>query len=177
MDMDMVRPWKDPWGLSPSLQPWKAWTVLTISVVALDPWDHLGRRVAPMLAVYATATVVVTVAAGTQCAWYGLTGPLDAKKWTPGPGNGYCIRYWFLDLFTGHTCQFLRNFIVVWGIITISVANWGHVEILTQVSARGGNPSSLRLSLVPAAMLGCDRGPPWSALRRGVKRYPGAHGP
>ena len=26
-------------------------------MVALDLWDHLGRRVSPMLAVYATATV------------------------------------------------------------------------------------------------------------------------
>ena len=40
-------------------------------MVALDLWDHLGRRVTPMLAVYATATVVVTVAAGTQCACMG----------------------------------------------------------------------------------------------------------
>ena len=45
-------------------------------MVALDLWDHLRRRVTPMLAVYATATVVVTVAAGSRCAWYGLTGPL-----------------------------------------------------------------------------------------------------
>ena len=29
MDMDMVRPWKDPSGLFPSLRPWKAWAVLT----------------------------------------------------------------------------------------------------------------------------------------------------
>ena len=49
-------------------------------MVALGLWDHLGRRVSPMLAVYATATVVVTVAAGTRCAWYGLTGPLDAEQ-------------------------------------------------------------------------------------------------
>ena len=35
-------------------------------MVAFDLWDHLGRRVMPMLAVYATATVVVTVAAGTR---------------------------------------------------------------------------------------------------------------
>ena len=49
-------------------------------MVAFGLWDHLGRRVTPMLAVYATATVVVTVAAGTQCAWYGLTGPLDAAR-------------------------------------------------------------------------------------------------
>ena len=25
MDMDMVRPREDPWGLSPSLRPWEAW--------------------------------------------------------------------------------------------------------------------------------------------------------
>ena len=37
-------------------------------MVAFDLWDHLGPRVTPMLAVYATATVVVTVAAGTRCA-------------------------------------------------------------------------------------------------------------
>ena len=30
-------------------------------MVAFYPWDHLGRRVTPMLAVYAAATVVVTV--------------------------------------------------------------------------------------------------------------------
>ena len=54
-------------------------------MVALDLWDHLGRRVSPMLAVFATANVVVTVAAGTRCAWYGLTGPLDAEQSPPGP--------------------------------------------------------------------------------------------
>ena len=55
-------------------------------MVTSDLWDHLGRRVAPMLAVYATATVVVTVAAGAWCAWYELTGPLDAEQSPPGPG-------------------------------------------------------------------------------------------
>ena len=54
-------------------------------MVAFDLWDHLGRRVAPMLAVYATATVVVTVAAGTRCAWYGSTGLLDVEQSPPGP--------------------------------------------------------------------------------------------
>ena len=52
-------------------------------MVAFDLWDHLGRRVTPMLAVYATATVVVIVAAGTRCAWYGLTGLLDAEQSPP----------------------------------------------------------------------------------------------
>ena len=56
-------------------------------MAALDPWDHRGRRVTPMLAVYATTTVVVTVAAGTWCAWYGLAGHLDAEQSLPGHGT------------------------------------------------------------------------------------------
>ena len=55
-------------------------------MVAFDLWDHLGHRVAPMLAVYATATVVVTVAASTRCAWCGLMGPLDADNRRQDPG-------------------------------------------------------------------------------------------
>ena len=54
-------------------------------MVASGLWEHLYCRVTPMLAVYATATVVVTVAAGTRSAWYGLTGPSDAKQSPPGP--------------------------------------------------------------------------------------------
>ena len=56
-------------------------------MVAFDLWDHLGRRLTPTLAMYATATVVVTVAAGTRSAWYGLTGPLDAEQSPQGPGT------------------------------------------------------------------------------------------
>ena len=52
-------------------------------MVALDPWDDLGRCVTPRLAVCATATVVVTIAACTRRAWYGLTGTLDAKQAPP----------------------------------------------------------------------------------------------
>ena len=56
-------------------------------MIALDPWEHLGRRMTPMLPVYATATVVVTVAAGTWCASHGLTGPSDAQQLPPGDGT------------------------------------------------------------------------------------------
>ena len=80
MDMDMVRSWKDPWGRSTSLGPSEAWTVLT---------NLCGRSrpVGPMLALYANATVVLTLAAGIRCAWYGLTGPLDAEQSPRGPGT------------------------------------------------------------------------------------------
>ena len=56
-------------------------------MVASPLWEQLGRRVTPTLAVYATATVVVTVAAGTRCAWCELTGPLDAERSPPGLGT------------------------------------------------------------------------------------------
>ena len=53
---------------------------------AVGPWDHLGRRVTPMLAVCATVTVVVTVAAGRRRAWYALTASLDDEQLLPGLG-------------------------------------------------------------------------------------------
>ena len=40
VDIDMVRPRKDPWGLSPRLWPWEAWGSL------MDLCDHL-RPVGP----------------------------------------------------------------------------------------------------------------------------------
>ena len=48
-------------------------------MVAFDLLDHLGRRVTPLLAVIPTTTVVVTAAAGTRCAWYGLAGPFGCQ--------------------------------------------------------------------------------------------------
>ena len=54
-------------------------------MVPFNPLDHLSCCAMPMLALCATATVVVIVAAGTRCTWYGLTGPLDAEQSPPGP--------------------------------------------------------------------------------------------
>ena len=59
------------WTLLPSEALWTPGPSQRITVVALDLWDHLKRRVTPILAVYATATVLVTIAAGTWYAWYG----------------------------------------------------------------------------------------------------------
>ena len=108
-------------------------------MVALDPWDHLGRRVTPMLAVYATATVVVTVAAGTRCAWYGLTGLLDAEQSPPGPRLMLHTLLVFTSIYRSYL-SFFTEFHRSWGIITVFVENRSHVEILTQVWAWGGNP-------------------------------------
>ena len=88
-------------------------------MVAFDLWDHLGRRVAPMLAVYATPTVVVTVAAGTRCARYGLTGSLDAEQSPPGPGTCNLILY--LRLLTT-TAPYLSYCGIVMGNLTHKLA-------------------------------------------------------
>ena len=135
-------------------------------MVAFDPWDHLGCRVMPMLPVYATTTVVVTVAAGTRCAWYGLTGPLNAEQSPPGPGS---LLYTILAVTNNYS--------------TVPVLL---LDCTGQPNPRVGlkwecdPPSPFRgWSWVPAAMLGCYRAPPGFALRRGVKRYPEptTHGP
>ena len=62
----------------PALRPWEAWSSLM---------DLCGRfrPVGPPRSSCATSTVVVTVAASTRCALYGLTGPLDAEQSPPGP--------------------------------------------------------------------------------------------
>ena len=83
----MVHPWKDPWGLSPSLRPSEAWTVVRDVWGRFRPVGPPRSHVTPMLAVYATATVVVTVKAGTRCTCHGLRGPLDAEQSPPGPGT------------------------------------------------------------------------------------------
>ena len=74
-------------------------------MVTFDLWDHLGRPVTPMLAVYATTTVVVTVAAGTRCAWYGLTGPLDAEQSPPGPGTSVTNSYSTIPVLLWHCTE------------------------------------------------------------------------
>ena len=73
-------------------------------MVALDPWDHLGHRVTPMLAVYATASVLVTMAAGNRCAWYALTGLLDAEQSLPGPRTLHFILHQGSLAFTDRSC-------------------------------------------------------------------------
>ena len=78
-------------------------------MVAFDLWDHFGRRVTPLLAVYATAHVVVTVAARTRCAWYGLTGPLDAEQLPPGPRN------LILDTILAVTNSYSTVPVLLWG--------------------------------------------------------------
>ena len=128
----MVRPWKDPWGLSPSLRPLETLAVL------MDCYGH-SQPVGPprsscdaYVGRVCHCHCVVTVAPGTRCAWYRSTTPSDADQLPPGPGIRYIICYQPLRPFTGHTGHFLGNFIDFWRFITIYGGSWSHVDILTQ---------------------------------------------
>ena len=138
-------------------------TICRISVVAFDPCDHLGNRVMPMFAVYATTTVVVTVAAGTRGAWYGLTGPLNAEQSPPGPGS-------LLDT------------------ILAVINHYSTVPVLLLDCTGPHNPrDGLKWecdpppfrgwSWVPAAMLGCYRAPPKVCSKEGGEAVPRTYGP
>ena len=155
----MVRPRVDPWGLSPSLRPWEAWGSL-ISVVASDPWDHLGRRVRPVLAVYATTTVVVTVAVGTWCAWYGLTGSFGCRTIAAR------TRHLILDTILVVTNEYSTVPVLLLGCNVC--LRWSVTPPYLQGMVLGTRFHGLVLSSPP----------PGFALRRGVKRYPEptAHG-
>ena len=100
--MDMVRPWKDPWGLSPSLRPWEARTVLR---------DICGRSRPVGLPRSSRDAYVGCVPLPLW--WAPLqpaTGAPDMSQQSPlGPGTWYFIRYQLIHSFTGRTCQFLRN--------------------------------------------------------------------
>ena len=87
MNMGIVRTWKDPWGLSRSLRPWGAWAIL---------WDPSGRSRpvgGPMLAVCATATVVVTVAAGSLVWVNGFFWMRNNRGQDPGLWTSYITSY------------------------------------------------------------------------------------
>ena len=116
---------------------------------------HLNCRVTPMLALYAIANVVVTVAAGTRCAWYGLTGPLNADQLLPGPGVWYFILYQVSLSVTGSyqaVPGFSRDYLPF-------CSNSGVMgESCTKYAPEEEKPPQ-RLFWVPAAMLGCDSTP------------------
>ena len=80
VDMDMVRPWKDPWGLSHSLGPWGASTVLTDLCGCSRPEGPPQWSSDAYVGGVCHCHCGVTVAAATGCASYGLTGPLDTEQ-------------------------------------------------------------------------------------------------
>ena len=127
-------------------------------MVAFDLWDHLGRRVTPMLAAYATATVVVTVAAGTRCAWYGLTGSFGCQTIAAR------TRDLILDTVLAATNSYSTVPVLLWDLSSLTCES-ARSEDVTPPPFRGW-------SWVPAAMLGCYRAPPRVCSKEGGEAVP-----
>ena len=170
----MVRPWKDPWGLSPSLGPTEAWAVLTALCGSSRPVGpprssrdayvgrvchrHCGGDRHPVRLVCIDGSFGCrTMAAKTRDLM------LDTL-----PSFTGIYRVYFSIFEDFH--HVLGNFYRLCGI----PESCGHPDP-NMCPRREFSP--WRLSRVPAAMLGRDRAPPWFALKRGVKQYPGPHGP
>ena len=171
----MVRTWKHRWGLSPSLRPWEAWTVLM----------KVCGRSRPVGSPRSSCDAYVRRVCHCHCAGDRCSCHPVCLVWVKGSFGCRTItaRTWDLILYTlpaftsiyrGYLSVF-GNLIYLCGIIPVCLPNWSHVVILTPVGAWGGNPPSKGV-LGTRPMLWCDQAARWFALRRGVKRYPGPHG-
>ena len=126
----MLHPWKDPWGISPSLRPSGAWAVLT------DPPGRCRPVGPPRLSHDANIGHVCHCHCGGDC----RSGDPVGLIWVNGSLGCRTVaartRDWILDTLLSFTViyRFLQsNTKVFEGLFTISVKFWGHVEILAPV--------------------------------------------
>ena len=163
MDMDMVRPRKDPWGLSPVGGPWEAWGSLM---------DLCGRSrlVGPPRS---SCVAYVGRVCHRHCGGDRSSRHPVRLVWVNGSFGcrTFAARTRDLILDTIHVLQaFTASYY-------IPIPLWDTYLTVTYWSEDVTPPPPFRKwSWVPAAMRGCYRAPPGFALRRGVKRYPEPHG-
>ena len=176
MHMDMVHPWRDPWKLSPCLRPSEAWAVPT----------HLCGRSRPLGPPRPSGGAYV--GRGCHC-HYGSGGcsrHLLRLVWGDGSLSGRTIAARTRDLILHTVPASQSSYRPYLSVIAEYHPFLGNVYDFCGILESCGKPDpgvclrretpSQRLSWVPAAMLGCNRAPPWFVLRNGVKRYPGPHG-
>ena len=163
----MVRPRKDPWGLSPSLRPWEPWGSLM----------DLCGRFQPVGPPRSSCGAYVGRVCHYHCGGDRCSRHSVRLVWVNGSFGCRTI--------AARTRDLIRNTILaVTGTYSIiPVLPWDcNGQPNPQIGLKGGcdTPPPFRgWSWVPAAVLGCYRAPPGFALRRVVKRYPEpmAHGP
>ena len=175
VDMNMVRPWKDPWGLYQRLWPWEAWAVLVDlcgrSRPAGPPWSSRDTHV---------DRVCHRSCPGDRRIWHPLH--LVRVNGSFGCRTG-AARTRGLILHTLPAFTFIyRPYLLVFRLFYRFLRNYYH-SCRNYESCGDPDPGvgperetpPERLSWSPAAILGCDRAPSWFALRRGVKRYREPH--
>ena len=130
-------------------------------MVAFDLRDHLIRLMTPMLAVYATATVAVTVAAGTRCARYGMGGPAVCVQWMT-----VIIQNWFRRFCWHLACSSMG----LWCIrmcFVIGVTRW---DILSYAAKQHGQAMAGACSRVMGAGSVCTMDGDYSELENTMGR-------
>ena len=160
-----------------SLRPWEAWTVLTDLCGRSWPVGSPGSSCEAYV-----GRVCHCHCGGDRCSWHPVR------------------LVWVNGSFGCRTMAARTRDLILHTLPAFTSVYWSHLSVLKESHQLLGNyyrllgklqscgdpdPSvglrrtapPLRLSWIPAAMLGCDRAASWFALRRGVKRYPGPHVP
>ena len=166
MDMDMVRPRQDPWGLYPSPRPWEAWGSL------MDRFGRFRPVGPPRLSCEASVGRVCHCHCGGDC------------------GSRHSVRLVWDNGSFG--CQIIaaRTRDVIPKTVLAVTSTYSTIPVLLWDCRGQPNPNtSQKCECDPAPIQGMVQGtrchawvilspPPRFALRRGVKRYPEpmAHG-
>ena len=165
--MDMVRPRKDPWGLSPSLRPWEAWGSL------MDLCGRFRPVGPPRSSCDAyVGRVCHCHCGGDRCSWHPVR-----LVWVNGSFGCRTIAARTPDLILDTILAVTSNY------STVPILPWGcdgrpNPRIGLKWECDPPPPSGNGPGY-PLPCLGVIEPPPGFALRRGVKRYPEpmAHGP
>ena len=161
MDMDMVRPRKDPWGLSPVGGPWEAWGSLM---------DLCGRS-RPVGPPRSSCDAYVGRVCHCHCGSDRSSRHPVRLVWVNGSFGCRTIAARTRDLIL-HTIHALQAFTSSY----LSYCENSQPNLRIGLKWDVTPPPFRRWSWVPAAMRGVIEPPPGFALRRGVKRYPEPHG-
>ena len=161
MDMDMVRPRKDPWGLSPVGGPWEAWGSLM---------DLCGRS-RPVGPPRSSCDAYVGRVCHCHCGGDRSSRHPVRLVWVNGSFGCRTIAARTRDLIldTIHVYDLLQHHTYL--TVGFGQPNLSQPEVRCDTPPPSGNDPGY-----PLPCMGVIEPPPGFALRRGVKRYPEPHG-
>ena len=158
MDMDMVRPRKDPWGLSPVGGPWEAWGSLM---------DLCGRS-RPVGPPRSSCVAYVGRVCHCHCGGDRSSRHPVRLVWVNGSFGCRTI--------AARTRDLILDTIHV--LLAFTASYLSYCVSLSQPEVRMRHPPPFRRwSWVPAAMLGCYRAPPRVCSKEGGEAVPRTYGP
>ena len=160
----MVRPRKDPWGLSPSLRPWEAWGSLM----------DLCGRFQPVGPPRSSCDAYVGRVCHCHCGGDRRSRQPVRLVWVNGSFGCRTIaartRDLILDTILAVTNGYSTIPVLLWDLGSLTCKSAGSEDVTPPPPCRGW-------SWVPAAMLGCYRAPPRVCSKEGGEAVPRTYGP